>query len=404
MPELMPTGRITQPEHLGEPEPLADYLGRGGYEGLRRALGMEPEEIIAEVAKANVIGRGGAGYPAASKWAAARAHPAPRYLVVNGAEGEPGSFKDRQLMAVAPHQVLEGLAIAARAVGAEEALVYVNSLFPRAKEALLGAAGELAGTELGAALPALSVRVELHHYIAGEESALLAVLMGRPAWPSPKPPYPTERGYLGRPTVVNNPETLAHAAVALRRGAEWFRQSRPALFSVGGDVVEPVVIEARLGTTAASLIEAAGGLPAGDEVAGVLPGGFSLPWLEANQVTTPMEPSALEAAGTGLGASVIVIGRRRGLGAAAASIAAFFARETCGVCPICVTGTARLADALSPAAGRLLPAERAEAIAALAAEHRHRGICTLLDTAAAMAESAAPRLSGKSAVPLGSRR
>ena len=392
MAELLPGAPVTDLGMLGPAEPLADYQARGGYEALRSALAGSPGDIVAAVRDAGLTGRGGAGFPAAAKWESALAHPGPRYLVVNGAEGEPGSYKDRHLLARAPHQVLEGTLIAARAIAADEVIVYVNSEFRAARDALAAAIEALRATDLAGALVPVRLLLEKHVYIAGEETALLAVLMGRPAWPWPKPPYPTESGYLGRPTVVNNVETLAHVPVILRRGADWYREHQPILFSVTGDVARPGVFELPLGITVQDLIAQAGGPLPGDRVAGVLPGGYSLPSLRADQLGVTMDADSLKAAGTGLGASVIVVGERQGMGLAAAKVAAFFARETCEQCPICVTGTARLAQALRPGAAQPLTADESRDITALAAEHRGKGICTLLDTAAEMAMTSAPGL------------
>ncbi len=403
MADLLPGAPVTDLGSLGPAEPLADYTARGGYEALRSALTAPAADIIGAIRDAGLAGRGGANFPAAVKWEAARQHPGPRYLVVNAAEGEPGSFKDRHLLARAPHQVLEGALIAARAVEAQEIIVYINRAFAGARDALAGAIAELRGSDLANALVPARLLVEQHVYIAGEETALLAVLMGRPAWPWPKPPYPTERGYLDSPTVVNNAETLAHVPLILRRGAQWYRERRPALFSVTGDVAAPGVFELPLGLPARDLIAAAGGPLAGDRVAAVLPGGYSLPWLRADQLDAPMDPAALRAAGTGLGASVIVIGERQGLGLAAAKIAAFFARETCQTCPICVTGTARLAELLRPGATRALTPPESDEITALAAAHRGKGICTFLDTAALMALTSAPQVTGAGQAPAPAR-
>jgi NADH-quinone oxidoreductase subunit F len=317
---------------------------------------------------------------------------------VNGAEGEPGSYKDRHLMARAPHQVLEGTLIAARAVDASEILVYINSEFPAAHRGMAEAIGALRATDLAGALVPIRLLLENHVYIAGEETALLAVLMGRPAWPWPKPPYPSERGYAGQPTAVSNVETLAHVPVIIRRGADWYREHEPTLFSVTGDVSRPGVFELPLGIPVRELIQQAGGPLAGDRVEAVLPGGYSLPWLRAGQLDVTFSADALEAAGTGLGASVIVVGARQGLGQAAARVAAFFARETCQTCPICVTGTARLAQLLRPGASRPLAEAESAGIADVAAQHRHMGICTLLDTAASMALTSAPSLVRKEEV------
>ena len=394
MAELLPGAPVTDLHALGPAEELAGYQARGGYEALRSVQAADPAEIIAAVREAGLTGRGGAGFPAAAKWEAARQHPGPRYLVVNAAEGEPGSYKDRHQLARAPHQVLEGTLIAARAVDASEVVVYINSEFQAAHEALATAIGELRAAGLAGTLPPIRLLLENHVYIAGEETALLAVLMGRPAWPWPKPPYPTERGYLDRPTVVNNVETLAHVPVIVRRGAAWYREHQPALFSVSGDVARPGVFELPLGIPARELISQAGGPLPGDQVAAMLPGGYSLPWLKPDQFGVALEPEALKAAGTGLGASIIVVGAQQGLGLAAARVAAFFARETCQTCPICVTGTARLAQLLRPGADRKLTAGESAEISELAGEHRGKGICTLLDSAASVALASAPDLVG----------
>lgn len=392
MAELLPGAPVTDLDSLGPAETLEAYQARGGYQALRSVMSASAGDIIAVVREAGLTGRGGAGFPAAAKWEAARQGSAPRYLVVNGAEGEPGSYKDRHLMARAPHQVLEGMLIAARAVEAAEILVYINSEFPAAHRALAEAIDALRATDLAGALVPARLMLENHVYIAGEETALLAVLMGRPAWPWPKPPYPTERGYGGQPTVVNNVETLAHVPVIVRRGAAWYREHEPTLFSVTGDVSRPGVFELPLGITVRELIHQAGGPVPGDQVEAVLPGGYSLPWLRADQLDVTLRADALKAAGTGLGASVIVVGARQGAGLAAARVAAFFARETCQTCPICVTGTARLAQLLRPGASRALAEAESAEIADVAAQHRHMGICTLLDTAASMALTSAPSL------------
>ena len=392
MAELLPGAPVTDLDALGPAETLDDYRARGGYEALRSVRTASAGQIIDTVREAGLTGRGGAGFPAAAKWEAARQGPAPRYLVVNGAEGEPGSYKDRHLMARAPHQVLEGMLIAARVIDASEIIVYINSEFGAAHRAVGDAIAALRATELASALVPVRLKLENHVYIAGEETALLAVLMGRPAWPWPKPPYPTERGYADQPTVVNNVETLAHVPPIIRNGPAWYREHQPTLFSVTGDVSRPGVFELPLGISARELIQRAGGPLAGDRVEAVLPGGYSLPWLRADQLDVTFSPDALKAAGTGLGASVIVVGARQGLGLAAARVSAFFARETCQTCPICVTGTARLAQLLRPGASRALAAPESEEIADVAAQHRHMGICTLLDTAASMALASAPGL------------
>ncbi len=364
------------------PESLAEYRRRGGYEGLARARTMDPMAIVEEIEASGLLGRGGAAFPTGRKWRmVAEAPSGPRYLVVNGAEGEPGSFKDRTLMARAPHRVLEGVLIAARAIGAVEALFYVNDQFVEAVQAMRQAWAEV--EQMGWASVTLRIVPETHVYIAGEETALINVLMQRPAQPWHKPPYPTQAGYLEAPTVVNNVETLAAAALVLERSAAWFREERPALFSVSGDVRAPGVYELPLGTPLRTLLDMAGGPLDGDDWAAVLPGGYSMPPILPADFAVPLDPEALRALGSGLGASIIAVGQRRGLVSVLQDVLDFFARETCGKCPVCVKGSHVLAEE----AGRLAEGRGGAGLEAAARKYRHKGICSFLDTAARFAEA-----------------
>jgi NADH-quinone oxidoreductase subunit F len=301
------------PEGLTGTEDLVQYRQRGGYAGLERARSLDPTAVVDLVAAADLRGRGGAGFPTGRKWQLALATPSDvRYLVVNGAEGEPGSFKDRTVMARAPHAVLEGILIAAHALAVREVLVYINNLFDDAIAAVSSALGE---AEQAGLTDGVTVKLipETHVYIAGEETALINVLMGKPAQPWHKPPYPTEAGYQGKPTVVNNVETLAAVPLIVRLGADWFRRERPALFSVSGDVERPGVYELPLGTPLRDLIARAGGPVAGTTLTAVLPGGYSMPPIFPDALDVPLDPDALKARGSGLGASIIVAaGRGRG--------------------------------------------------------------------------------------------
>jgi NADH:ubiquinone oxidoreductase subunit F (NADH-binding) len=200
-----------------------------------------------------------------------------------------------------------------------------------------------------------------------------------------KPPYPTERGYMGNPTVVNNVDTLAQVAVVLRIGAEAYRAASPMLFSVSGDVALPGVYEMPLGTRLCDLVAAAGGMRDGRPFRGVLPGGYSTPLLDASAWTLPLDYEAVRAAGSGLGCSIIVLSDARPLSAVAHEVLEFFAIESCGRCPTCVRGTRTLADALATwaAAGDATPSpEEAQALVDQANRLRHKGICSFLDTAA----------------------
>jgi len=374
------------------PESLDNYRRRGGYEAFRRILHEGPQEVLSVISDAELRGRGGAAFPTARKWAELLKSPSrERYLVVNGAEGEPGSMKDRVLMGVAPHALLEGLLISGITLGVSQVIVYINNHFPEAVQALTDAYHEWQEEfPVDVGFP-IEFRAETHVYIAGEETALISVLNGEGAMPRLKPPYPTTDGYRHQPTVVNNVETLAHIPVILRLGASWYRQHRPALFSVAGDVKNPGVYEVSRGISVRELLDLAGGPPAPMHIMGLLPGGYSMPWLTADQFHLALDEDSLKAAGSGLGASLIALGDHRSWQAVAAEILAFFARETCGQCPLCVRGTRMFHDFLS-LKDRPYTAQEVQQILDKAPKYRHKGICSFMDTAVRMAESAAPFL------------
>jgi NADH-quinone oxidoreductase subunit F len=261
-------------------------------------------------------------------------------VVGNGAEGEPGSVKDRFVMRERASQVLEGLALAARAVGAREAVLYLKGSFGHAAAALEGALALRPSDGL-----AVSVRRGEDSYVAGEETALLESLEGKRAWPRPKPPLPAAVGFRGRPTLVQNVETLARVPAALA-DPDRFRSSEATLVSLWGHVARPGVYEVPLGTPLARLVDDQGcGAP--DGIGMLFPAGPSAPPLPPERAALPLDPDALRAAGSALGtAAVLVIGRSACPLAVAASLAGFFEREACGQCPPCTLGTRSLARTL----------------------------------------------------------
>lgn len=310
----------------------------------------EPDELLERIVRSGLRGRGGAQFPVGLKWQAVRREAGDPILVANGAEGEPGSIKDRFVMTRRPADVLDGLAIAARAVGAREAVVYLKGGFAEAERALRAA---LRGLPPGG--PSIEIRRGEDTYVAGEETALLESLEGRRAWPRPKPPYPAAIGLRGRPTLVQNVETLAWVPSAVA-DPEAFRAAAPTLVSLWGHVRRPGVYEARLGASLVSLIEEKGG-GAPDGVSLVFPAGPSAPPLSAGRLDVALEADALRGAGSGLGtASVLVVGASADPVSVFSSLAAFFEREACGQCPPCTVGTGslvRIARAID--AGRARP-------------------------------------------------
>jgi NADH-quinone oxidoreductase subunit F len=301
---------------------------------------LPSEELIDRLLASGLRGRGGGWYPAGRKWRAVRGEGGEAVLIANGAEGEPGSFKDRYVMTQRPDGVVRGLLLAARAIGAREAIVFLKGSFDEPAAALEGA---LASVPLDGLT--VSIRRGDESYIAGEETALIEVLEGRRAWPRPKPPRPSAVGFEGRPTLVQNVETLARVPAALE-DPERYRAAETTLVTLWGDVRQPGVFEVPLGTPIARLLEMqGGGTP--DGVGLVFPGGPAGPPLGPDQLATPLDPDGLREAGSALGtAAVLVVGASACPLAIATSAARFFERENCGQCPPCAVGTSSLARIL----------------------------------------------------------
>jgi NADH-quinone oxidoreductase subunit F len=303
-------------------------------------LRQDGAALVARALDSGLRGRGGGWFPAGRKWRAVRVEGGDPIVVANGAEGEPGSVKDRFVMTRRPAEVVQGLRLAAHAVSAREAVVFLKASFDAAAAALESAlrAAELDGLSV-------SIRRGDDSYITGEETALLESLEGRRPWPRPKPPLPAAVGYLGRPTLVQNVETLSRAPLALA-DPEGFRRSEKTFVSLWGDVRRPGVYEVPLGKPLRRILEDEGeGTP--QAVSMVFPAGPSAAPLNASSLDTPLDPVALRSAGSALGtASVLVVGADVCPLAVGASLAGFFEREACGQCPPCTMGTASLARIL----------------------------------------------------------
>ncbi len=334
---------------------IETYLAAGGWEGFRKALGMPPEQVMQEVIDSELRGRGGAGFPTGRKWSfVPKDHPGPRYLVCNADESEPGTFKDRELMEHDPHMVLEGIAIASYAIKASTAYVYIRGEFVRWARILERAIGEarrhgFLGKNLQGSGYDLDVWVHrgAGAYICGEETALLESLEGKRGFPRLKPPFPAVVGAFGKPTVINNVETLACVPHIMTRGAKWFasigrpRNTGPKLFCVSGHVDKPGVIELPLGVTFREIIEEhCGGIRGGRKLKAFFPGGSSAPIMTAAEIDVQADFDACAAAGTMLGSGgVIVLDETVDIVEAAANIAHFYAHESCGQCTPCREGS-----------------------------------------------------------------
>jgi NADH-quinone oxidoreductase subunit F len=328
--------------------------------------------LIDRVAASGLRGRGGGWFPVARKWRAVRVEGGAPVVIANGGEGEPGSIKDRLVMSRRASDVLSGLALAAQAVGAREAFVYVKGSHVAAAEALERAAR-------GSTVKV--VRGE-DSYIGGEETALLEHLEGRRAWPRPKPPLPAAVGLHGRPTLVQNVDTLARVPAAVA-DPEGYREHDTAMVSLWGQVRRPGSYEVPLGTPLRRLIDEWGG-GAPDGIALIFPAGASAAPLTGAEADTPLDPDRLRALGSALGtAAVLVVGRSTCPLGIAASLARFFAREACGQCPPCMVGTASLARIVSAVeAGAARPRELADLTETAGFMSSH-GYCAHARTAAA---------------------
>ncbi len=335
------------------------YLTHGGYSGLRRALTLKPEEITDVVRKSAIRGRGGARFPTGVKWAfIPKGNTKPVYLVVNADEGEPGTFKDRHIMEKSPHMLVEGIIIAARAVKAKEAFVYIRGEYAgpaeRLKQALAeaeaaGYIGEsVAGTEVSLRV---SVVMGAGAYICGEETALLTSIEGGKGHPKLRPPFPAVSGLYSCPTIVNNVETLAYLPHIMNMGGEAFaalgspRNGGLAFYGISGHVKEPGVLELPMGTSLRDMIFThCGGIRGDRRLKAVLPGGSSSAVLTADEINVKMDSESLAAAGSMLGSGgVIVMDETTCMVRVARNAAHFYASESCGQCSPCREGTAWIA-------------------------------------------------------------
>jgi NADH-quinone oxidoreductase subunit F len=379
---------------------LADYRARGGYEALQKLLvaKVPSENVIAEVKKSALRGRGGAGFPTGLKWSfMPKNYTGQKYLVCNSDEGEPGTFKDRDLLRYNPHAVIEGMAIAAYAMGITVGYNYIHGeiweVYERFEEALeeARAAGFLGRNLFGSGF---DFELHAHHgygaYICGEETALLESLEGKKGQPRFKPPFPASFGLYGKPTTINNTETFAAVPWILRHGGEAFLElGRPnnggtKIFSVSGDVERPGNYEVRLGTPFAKLLEMAGGVRGGRRLKAVIPGGSSMPVLPGDvMLATDMDYDSIAKAGSMLGSgAVIVMDETRCMVKSLLRLSYFYYEESCGQCTPCREGTGwlwRVVDRIEHGKGR---PEDLDLLVSVADNISGRTICALGDAAA----------------------
>ena len=387
---------------------LKDYEARGGYQALRKILasgeadgkplGMTADQVIAEVKTSGLRGRGGAGFPTGLKWSfMPRMFPGAKYLVCNSDEGEPGTCKDRDILMFNPHIVIEGMAIAAYAMGVKVGYNYIHGeifeAYDRFEEALeeARAAGYLGDKLLGSTF---SFQLHAAHgfgaYICGEETALLESLEGKKGQPRFKPPFPASYGLYGKPTTINNTETFAAVPWIIRNGGgPYLDIGKPnnggtKIFSVVGDVQRPGNFEVPLGTPFSKLLELAGGVREGRTLKAVIPGGSSSPVLTAEvMMNTTMDYDAIAKAGSMLGSgAVIVMDDTRCMVKSLLRLSYFYMHESCGQCTPCREGTGwlyRMVERIAIGAGRM---EDIDLLNSVADNIQGRTICALGDAAA----------------------
>jgi len=338
-------------------ESLDEYRARGGYAALADALRRSPTELIEKVKQSGLRGKGGAGFPCGLKWASCAGSPGDtKYVVCNADEGEPGNFKDRWILEMRPHLILEGLALACYAVGARLGYVYIRGEYRDAIEIIRAAvrearsAGILGSDVLGSGRPLdLDVFSGAGAYVCGEETALVESMEGKRGTARLRPPYPTQSGLYGCPTVVNNVETLASVSLIALNGASAYASDGTAqspgtkLFSVSGDVADPGLLEAAYGLTVQEVLDWAGGGKDGRQVKAALIGGPAGRLVPAQQFERSL---SYEDIPPGAGA-VVAIGEQRSIRKIAANIMGFFAHESCGFCAPCRIGTKRLEEMLN---------------------------------------------------------
>jgi NADH-quinone oxidoreductase subunit F len=387
-------------EHYDKPEyaRLEGYKKHGGYAVLAKALKMEPKAITEEVKASGLRGRGGAGFPTGMKWSFLPANGEPRYLLCNADEGEPGTFKDRLMMERAPHQLIEGMIISAFAIGSKKSYIYIRGEYDFSKTMVKGAideaykAGYLGKNILGSGFDHdMDIYSGAGAYICGEETGMISSLEGLKGQPKLKPPFPAVQGYLRKPTIVNNVETLAAVKYIIRDGAAAYKkygtEKSPGtkLFSVSGNVVKPGNYEVALGMPLKDLIfDLCGGLKPGRTLKAVIPGGSSAPVLTADEsMRATMDYECLAQMGSMLGSgAIVVIDDSNSMVDLLQVIMHFYHHESCGQCTPCREGTGWLSKILHDIYSGHAESKDIDLVKKVAEQMMGKTICALSDAAA----------------------
>jgi bidirectional [NiFe] hydrogenase diaphorase subunit len=380
-----------------EPERIESYIAAGGYQALHHALrDLSPAEVVEEVTHSGLRGRGGAGYPTGVKWATVAKNPGERkYVVCNADEGDPGAFMNRSVLESDPHKVLEGMAIAGYAVGANQGYIYVRGEYTLAFERLQTAikqAGrlDLLGTQIFAT-PfdfRIDLRIGAGAFVCGEETALMASIMGQRGTPTPRPPFPAQHGLWGMPTLLNNVETFANVPGILRRGADWFagmgtdKSKGTKVFCLTGKVVNTGLVEVPLGTSLRYIVEDIGGGVPGGTVKAVQTGGPSGGCIPAEHLDAPVDYESLLQLGSIMGSGgMIVMDQDNNMVDVARFFMEFCKDESCGKCIPCRVGTVQMHRLLTRILEKAAGPEDLARLEALCDMVRHTSLCGLGQTA-----------------------
>ena len=398
-----PNLRLLRRVGVADPESLSDYRAHGGYRALQQAVSMGPEGVLREVLDSKLVGRGGAAFPLGRKWDAVAKNPVrPHYIVCNADESEPGTFKDRVLMEEDPFAIVEAMTLAAYATGTEQGFIYIRAEYPLATKRLAhaittaGRAGFLDDDVMGSGFRfEIELRRGAGAYICGEETALFNSIEGFRGEPRSKPPFPTQSGLFGKPTIVNNVETLVNTLDVLLEGGPAFARigtkdsTGHKLFCVSGSVKRPGLYEVPFGTTLRQLLELAGGPPDGHSWKTLLLGGAAGMFVDPKHLDTPMTFEGTRAIGATLGSGVVMaFDETIDLTDIILRIAAFFRDESCGQCVPCRVGTVRQEEVLHRLARNGEAGNQKTLLEDLAQVMQDASICGLGQTAASAVQSA----------------
>ncbi len=381
-----------------DPEAIDEYIARGGYKALAKALTqMTPEEVVEEVLNAGLRGRGGAGFPTGKKWQICAAQPGDeKYIICNADEGDPGAFMDRSIVESDPHAVLEGMSIGARAIGAHEGFIYIRNEYPLALKRLLLAIDEateygLLGEDiLGSGFDfKISVHRGAGAFVCGEETSLINSLEGKLPQPRVKPPYPAQAGYKGKPTNINNVETFAHVPRIIQHGADWFAEigtetsKGTKVFSLVGKVNNTGLVEVPMGITLQEIIfDIGGGIPDGKKFKAVQTGGPSGGCIPESMLDIPVDFESLRQAGCIMGSGgMIVMDETTCMVEVARYFLSFTQEESCGKCVPCRIGTKRMLETLTAICEGRGKEEDIEILEGMASSIKDSALCALGQTA-----------------------